>query len=874
MSQGYYQKKNNFHAKKHRIAQAVISSLLFTPLLLTPFQLNAEQTSQTTQESDIEVVTVTAQKRVQNVLKVPITVGTVSESLIKESGSLTLSDIDKFIPGFDFSDSNMTQAGVTMRGISSPNISVGGDPSSATFYDDVYMPRAAQNVIFSDMARVEILKGPQGTLFGRNAAMGVVNMVPKSPTADFDAFIKASVGTDNLQRYEGMVNFSLSDSVYLRTNFLTNSQDGIVKNAAKPDWNDNNKTWDLGERDHTAARVSLFWDISERSNLQLSYDWDDLEQGPPMAIGLSEFAYNQGKTPFASIALNDVRSGIEARDMTGITAKFNHEFNNKWSMKYVLSYRDWQTENRQDEDGTADITRYFDTSNNEDSDILYTELQFNYISDNINAVAGVSYSKEKVSQTTELNITADTAARLITGELNSFIKGGVAEQIEAMIGGNSDAHAEAVFGPGVTFDGAVNTMFELSGFPMEHLWDSSEWANALNALGFADDIMAAIGMAGVPLTADIVTATGNLTYDIVSGQLGIAEVFGPSFSGQWWEESVNNTGDFTNWGIFADIDYAVNDKWNIIAGLRYSRDEKDFSWYIPQTSFAQLRPGVSNLLFPMVDMKSSDDWDKITGRLVTSYQIDDEQMVFASYSTGYKSGGFDSLTPSQQSFAPEDTTNYELGYKAVLWDEIVANVSAYYLELDNLQRSIDSKPPGYTQAIPTIINEDRKITGLELDLRWSVSPSVEFGMVTEMRSTENTSPEFYNGEGTLIEAKKSSSNVNANYTFTLDWMPDFGVGNTTLHIDYVFVENTNREQTGIEDYKLAIDEYFTDKENLNARLSWTSDNDHLEIGLWGKNLLDNRYMLGIGGFTADVLGTPHGRINRGLEAGVDVKYSF
>jgi outer membrane receptor protein involved in Fe transport len=736
------------------------------------------------------------------------------------------------------------------------------------------MPRAAQNVIFSDMARIEVLKGPQGTLFGRNAAMGVVSMVPNSPHADFEGFIKGTSGSDSLQRYEGMINVPLTDSFYMRANFLTNTQDGIVENISQPSWNDDHKIWDLGERDHSAARISFLWDISSSTNLQFSYDWDDLEQAPPMAIGISEYAYNMGQTPFASKAENDVRNGVEARDMYGVTAKLNHEFNDRWSMKYVLSYRDWETENRQDEDGTADKTRYFDTSNNEDSDILYTELQFNYVSDNINAVAGFSYSKEKVAQTTELNLTSDTAARLITGELNNFIKGGVADQIAGLIGGTSDAHAAGAFGPGVTFAGAVDSFFALSGFPMDHMWNPNEWSNALNALGFAGAIMGAIGMPGLPLTSDIVTATGDTTYDIVAAQLGIAEVFGPSHSGKWWSESVNNTGDFTNWGIFADIDYAVTDKWNVIAGLRYSQDKKDFTWFIPKTTFAQEVPGVSNLLFPEVNLKASDDWSKVTGRLVTSYQLNDDHMIFASYSTGYKSGGFDSLTPSTQSFAPEDTTNYEIGYKAILWGEVVANVSAYYLELDNLQRSVDSKVPGSTQAIPTIINEDREITGIEFDLLWSVSDDLTLGVVSEIRSTDAFSPDFYNGEGNLIAAQKKSTDASANYTFTLDWMPDLGLGNTNLHLDYVFVENVNDEEVGIEDYKLAVSEFFKDTKSLNTRISWTSEDDTLEFGLWGKNLLDERYVLSLGGLTAEVIGTPHGRINRGLEAGIDVKYSF
>lgn len=866
-----YGEVNMKQIKQLAMRKTTIAKAIITSLALTPFLVSAAENE--TSENEIEVVTVTAQKRVQNILKVPVTVGTVSSNLIKESGSVLLSEVDKFIPGFNFGDGTMTQDGIKMRGIESPGISAGGDPSSASFYDDVYMPQAAHNVLFSDIARIEVLKGPQGTLFGRNAALGVVNVVPNVPHADTEGFIKATLGTDNLQRYEAMGNIALMDNVYLRANFLTTAQDGTVENVARPVWNEGSKIWDLGEVDHTAGKISLMWDISSKTNFQLSYDFDDLNQAPSMAVGISEYSYGKGDV-FLSKAENDVQGGKETRDMYGVIAKLNHEFSDELSMKYIVSFRDWETYNRQDEDGTSDLTRYFDTINNEDSDIFYTELQFNYVSEKINAVAGFSYSKESVEQNTYLTVTADTAARLITGELNNTIKGGIADQVAAMLGGNTDAHAEAVFGPGATIDVLVENFFRQNGFPLDHSWNADEWSNALNILGFGDAIMAGIGMPGVPFSADIVTATGDLTYDIVAAQMGFPEIFGPSYSGQFWRESIHNTGDFTNWGIYADVDYAITDKWNIIGGIRYSKDTKDFTWYIPQTEFAAVRPGVNNLLFQQVDMAANDSWDKVTGRLVNSYQINDDQMVFFSYSTGYKSGGYDSLTPSNESFEPEDTTNYEFGYKAVLWDEVVANVSVYYMELENLQRSISSKTPENLQAVPTIINEDREVTGAEFDIRWNATKSLTLGVVTEIRSTDNYSPDFYNGDGELINAQKTTVDAATNFTFMLDWMPDFGVGTTNLHIDYVFEENINAQQVGLEEYKKPIDAYFKDIEDLNARLSWANDDDTLEFGLWGKNLLDNRYMFSLGGYAADVLNVPHGRINRGLEAGIDVKYSF
>ncbi|MCC2616550.1 TonB-dependent receptor [Aestuariibacter halophilus] len=826
----------------------------------------------------LEVIEVTAQKRTQNVMKVPVTVSTVSADVIEKNNAVLLSDVDKYIPGFSFDDSSMTQAGVQIRGISSPGITVGGDPSSASFYDDVYMPRAAQNVLFSDIQRVEVLKGPQGTLFGRNAAMGVVSVIPNEPGAYDEGFVRLTAGTDYLMRAEGMFNKALSDQVFVRVNALTTEQDGFINNLSSPDWNDS-EPYDLGARDHKAARIALRWEPSDATQLQLALEVDDLEQAPPMAVGLSEWAYQGGTDPFASAAQNDVRNGVESRDMTAWTAKLWHTFDQRWSMKGVVSHRQWETVNREDEDGTADITRYFDTSNNEDSDIFYTEWQLNYSGERVNVVTGVSYSKEDVSQQTELNLTADTLARLTTAELNGQLTQGVSAQLAQMLGGTSDAAAEAVFGPGVTFDAAVQQTLDSFGLPMDHMWNADQWAGALNALGVGGDIMAAIGLGGLPLDGDIVRATGDLTYDIVSQELGVAEIFGPSYSGQFWQENIFNTGDFTNWGVFADVDFAVTDRWHVIGGLRYSHDQKDFTWYIPPTSFASVRPGVSNALFPQVDLAASDSWSKVTGRLVTSFEIDDDQMLFVSYSTGYKSGGFDSLVPidqsqGQQAFEPEDTTNFEVGYKAVLADQLVMNLTVYRTELDNFQISVESKPPGNSQAVPSIINENRSIDGLEIDLRWQATPNLILSAVSEIRSTDVETPAFYNAEGVLVDARNESFDASTNYTLSANWYPDVDFAQVNVFVDYVFVENIRDQDPDLESYKRAVDAYFADRKDLNARVAFSSEDDKYTLGIWAKNLLDERYVEGISGRTAAILGTPFGRVNRGREVGVDLKITF
>lgn len=828
------------------------SSALYSQASSAQAQQTTDKITDKNAESAIEVMTVTAQKRVQNLMEVPVAIDSISAKDLEETNSVLLGDIADYTPGFKFSKDAVAQATATMRGVSSSNISTGGDPSVAIFYDDVYLPRAAQSVLFADMQRIEILKGPQGTLFGKNAAAGVVSMVPNAPEQNEEAFLKATLGDYGLQRFEGMANTSLSDQFAVRINALSNQRDSYIDNVYKDYQGE-----ELGNANHQAARIAALWTPTQSTKVQFSYDYDDMDQGYSPAIGLSPYAYSMN--PLDRTIENDVIDGHERRDMDAWTVKINHEFNSDWSGKLISSKRQWQVSGRDDADGTADKTRYLDTINFEDSDIFYNELQLNYSHDKLNYVGGITYSKENVHQTTTLDITADTIARLTSDNLNQ------------MLGG-------ALMQAGVPAE-ALGQM----GLPIDHIWKPADWASVLSILAMVDPSVAGLlqQLGAEPFSPELaaaISATGDLTYQLIGGGLGNAEIFGPSNAGKMWSEDIVNNGVFNSYGIYSDVDYQYNDQWGFTAGLRYSRDEKDFSWDIRERSFGASLPSLTEFLFPLVtNLKASKDWSKLTGRGVVRFQPDADQLWFLSYSTGYKSGGYDSLDPmsSANPYAPEEVKNIELGYKAELWQSVRIQTSIYNMDLTNRQRSVSSKRPGDGVAVPLIINGDQDIRGMELIVDWQATSALKLGLVTEYRKTESNWEQFYNGDGDLVTDTEKDSSADA-YTLTADWTPDwaFGDGQWKVHVDYVYEENTRADDPDILAIAKQIPAYFADTKNLNARISWQSNSDHWEVAVFGKNLTDNETTGGIGGFAAAVLGTPITSLNPPRTAGVEVKYQF
>ena len=173
----------------------------------------------------LEEVLVTAQRREQALQDVPLALQVVGTDLIADTAAEDLGDLNGFVPGLLVSSDSPTQPRYQIRGIQTGDFGVGTDPAVGVFVDGIYAARSGASLLaFNDIERIEVLKGPQGTLFGRNSAAGAISIVTRQPADTFEAWLRLRVGDYNKRRVEGMVNLPIGDSFALRVNGVLNKQ--------------------------------------------------------------------------------------------------------------------------------------------------------------------------------------------------------------------------------------------------------------------------------------------------------------------------------------------------------------------------------------------------------------------------------------------------------------------------------------------------------------------------------------------------------------------------------------------------------------------------------------------------------------------------
>ena len=348
-------------------------------------------------------IIITAQRREQSLQTVPISVAAFSAANIKALSAESIGDLDNFTPGLTINDTSVTQPSFTIRGVSTDDFGIGTDPSVGIFIDGIYSGRSGSSLIFfNDINRVEVLKGPQGTLFGRNTSAGAISIITNKPSPEPEMTATAQFGNFAKTKLDVMGNVPITDTLYLRVDGVINRRNGYLKDAITHD--------DREREDSSSGRVALRWAPSANTDFVLAYDHDDTNKDGPAAVGISAFALS--KDPFGPFT-NDVIGNKETRILNGVSLTATQRMG-AFTLTSISSFKHFETHNREDEDGTNDPTRYLDTENAERNSSLYQEVRLGYESDRISAIVGASYYHERGRQQSIVTALTDSVNRLIS----------------------------------------------------------------------------------------------------------------------------------------------------------------------------------------------------------------------------------------------------------------------------------------------------------------------------------------------------------------------------------------------------------------------------------------------------------------------------
>ncbi len=270
----------------------------------------------------VEEIVVTAQHREENIQSVPVSVTALGSEIIEKADIFDAGSIAQYTPGLAYAEFAPGQANISMRGIGSADDGAGLDNSVALFLDGVYIGRgAAINFDMFDLERVEVLRGPQGTLFGRNAIGGAISVVTSKPSQEFAAKVGATVGNEGILRYRGLISGPIGDNVSGKISATHREHDGYVRNLVL------NK--DQQDENQSSVRAQLLWERDSSSWL-LSADFmdddrEDMGRTPvvdnaPLQAILAQNGITDARQNAASA------DGFSKREASGISLTGEFEF--------------------------------------------------------------------------------------------------------------------------------------------------------------------------------------------------------------------------------------------------------------------------------------------------------------------------------------------------------------------------------------------------------------------------------------------------------------------------------------------------------------------------------------------------------------------
>lgn len=713
--------------------------------------------TQISHAAQLEEVVVTAQKRTESLQDVPISVAVVSGETLDNFSITDLGELSAAIPNVTIGQ-NATQDSITIRGVGS-GANHGFEQSVGTFIDGVYFGRGrSSRSPFLDVERVEVLKGPQGVLFGKNTIAGALNITTRKPTDQFEASIEGEYfDGDESVGATGVISGPLSDSVAARLVVKYRDSSGFIDNRTTGD--------DDPEIEETVARGSLAWDVSERFNVALkgevsSYDVDGRH-------------------------LQMVEGGPFLELYQSVDPNYEQKLDDKRSTNNPVFGRDY--DNTDAENFTATLNYDFDTIR-----LVSISAYTHYDYDNNIPASWVA--------------NLDTAAKLYDEDHKQYSQ-------ELRLESAGDGAFDYIIGAFYQKEEIEHTQF------------------------FDFDTIQAIAD-GFPLPPFV----GRSTFDLEQDTDSIA--------------------------AFGQLTWRITDRLRTTVGLRYTSDEKDLD-------FSRVTTG--QLPFPTYQQSDDRDDSDVTPSINVQYDLGENAMVYASFSQGFKSGGFDfeSATP----FEEETVDAWEAGIKSQLADgAIELNAAVFYSEFDDLQVAAWNGVAFETGNAASATTE-----GVEVDGRWQMTDNwmlsgslaylnAEFDDFPSATCTARQTDD-HNASGAAGPCTQDLSGQDLQFSpewsgsLNLEYYRDVGRGlelTTLLQLDY-----SDSYYTALDLDPISEQDSFT---KVHARIQLASDAGW-SIALVGKNLTDEETTMWVN----DVpffRGAHFAAIDGMRNIGIQAKYAF
>ena len=829
-----------------------VSSFALVAALASPAYAQDDQAAQQTADQDAggrntEIV-VTAEFREQNLQDTPIAITAVNAEMLEARGQTDIAQVAAQAPNVSLRPQPQNGGSgliAFIRGVGQVDFNYALDPGVGIYVDDVYIPTLSSSLLeLIDLERIEVLRGPQGTLAGKNSIGGAIKLFSQKPRGDNSGSFKVEYGSYDLVQLRGMADFRITDDVAVRISGMSRSRDGYVAmldygathpnsnvpaNNARGSGNADYET--MGGESLVAGRIALRWEPTDRVEINLSGDYtrEDSEAVPTVLIAAG------ASTP------------------AGVSSEFFDPFssNPSTSLSSTFTPIPWL----RGKDGTAvqlncafvPVGPYScDTGGN----LLGWDPRFVSYSNFMDAMETNPQAPFKpyfALPITEFegwgihgNLTFDISDTLQLVYIGSW------REYTSKWGQDQDATPIPV----AQLDNEMN----------HRAWSSEVRLNFEAANGLVEGTVGGfyLDQSG-EYTARVDLNYVNPTIDFIHGP---------------------DTTPSTTKALFGTVTVRPVEALGITGGVRYTKDKKVYTYFrrnpdgtLPNPANCFGPPGVFSepncILSGLFDIPGEFEGDRWDYRLVADYRFSDSFLAYASLSTGFKGGGVNPrpfVADQALPFNPETLTTYEVGFKSDFLDRRVRlNGAAFLNKYDDiiLGKLVcpESSLPSPCLRPENIGSADVK--GLELEASLfpveglSIDGSIAY---LDFEYTSESTPGLT--PGCPAEACLTGTGIPADgitpytpeltYSFGIQYDYELDAGTISARFDGSYQDEvfTNAENTSWG----MVDDRFLG----NARLSFTTADENWRVALEVQNVFDKYYFLSRSDVTSNSLGVVTG----------------